>query len=57
MERKDPKMRTETIKKINDELVKYGYMIIAIEEVEELKNMAQSLLDAIKVMENKEENK
>lgn len=56
MERKDPKMRVETIKKINAELAKSGYMIIAIEEVEELKNMAQSLLDAIKVMENKEEN-
>ena len=49
-------MRVETIKKINAELAKSGYMIIAIEEVEELKNMAQSLLDAIKVMENKEEN-
>jgi hypothetical protein len=57
MERKDPKMRTETIEKINKELNKYGYMIVTIDEIEELKNMAQSLLDAIKVMENKEENK
>lgn len=49
-------MRTETIEKINKELNKYGYMIVSIDEIEELKNLAQSLLDAIKVME-KEENK
>ena len=41
-------MRVETIKKINTELAKSGYMIIAIDEVEELKNMAENILREIK---------
>lgn len=45
----------KTIDKLNKAVKPFGYTVIETEKLEYMQNMLQSLLDAIKVYENKEE--
>ena len=47
-------MRKETIEKLNKALNEYGLTVVYTEDLEELKNMVQSLTDYINVKEGEE---